>query len=288
MNNITDDRAVRLRLEGLVDRYFEALIAHDPAKLPLSPEIKITENTVVLKPGEGLWGTASQLPSYKNVFVDTREGQAGCFAALKENGLPTLLSLRLMEQDNKITEIETIVVRPKGPSPQPFESMTVPNPVFSEALPPAERSSREKMVVIAEQYFDGIQNHTAEYVQFDDACHRFENGMLTANNPHPGSTDNPISAMSGLTCIEQFRQNRFYFITRIYPRRYVLLDEERGLVLCNCIFVHTGKAVRENTPAFALRPSSVVISELFKIKKGKIFEIEVVGTMLPYGVKSGW
>jgi hypothetical protein len=288
MDNTTQDLFNRSHLEELIDRYFEALISHDSSKLPLASKVKNTENTVLLKPGEGLWGTASHPPSYKNIFVDTLEGQAGCFAALKENGLPALLSLRLREQDKLITEIETIIVRPKGPGLQPFESMVAPNPVFSETLAPAERSTRENLVAVAEQYFDGIQNHTAEYVQFDDECHRIENGMLTANNPNPGSIDNPISAMSGLKCIEQFRQNRFYFITKIHPRRYVLLDEERGLVLCNCIFVHAGKAIRENTPAFALRPSSVVISELFKIKKGKIFEIEVVGTMLPYGVKSGW
>jgi hypothetical protein len=288
MDKMRKDRFDRSHLEELIDRYLESLVSHDPSKMRLSPEIKITENTVHLKPGEGLWGTASHPPSYKNVFVDTLEGQVGCFAALKENGLPTLLSVRLRERDKMITEVESIVVRPKGPGPQPFESMTVPNPVFSETLAPPERASREKMIVIAEQYFDGIQDHTAEFVQFDDECHRIENGMLTANNPNPGSTANPISAMSGMKCIEQFRQNKFYFITKIQPRRYILLDEERGLVLCNCIFVHSGKAIRENTPAFALRPSSVVISELFKIKNGKIFEIEVVGTMLPYGVKSGW
>ena len=166
--------------------------------------------------------------------------------------------------------------------------MTAPNPVFSETSGSGGAASREQLVVIAEQYFDGIQNHTAKYVQFNDECRRIENGMLTANNPNPGSIANPISAMSGMKCLEQFSQNKFYFITCIHPRRYVLLDEERGLVLCNCIFVHSGKAIRENTPAFALRPSSVVISELFKIKNRKIFEIEVVGTMLPYGIKSGW
>ena len=113
MNKTPKDRFDRSHLEELIDRYFESLVSHDLSKLPLSPEIKITENTVHLKPGEGLWGTASHQPSYKNVFVDTLQGQAGCFAVLKENGLPTLLSVRLREQDKLITEIESIIVRPK-------------------------------------------------------------------------------------------------------------------------------------------------------------------------------
>ena len=36
------------------------------------------------------------------------------------------------------------------------------------------------------------------------------------------------------------------------------------------------------------RPFTAVIGELFKIKNGKIREIEAVMTSLPYGAKSGW
>jgi len=38
----------------------------------------------------------------------------------------------------------------------------------------------------------------------------------------------------------------------------------------------------------ARRPFTVVVSELFKIKNGKIREIEAIMTSLPYGAKSGW
>src|SRR5215510_166762 len=45
-------------LESFVDQYLEALIAHDPQKLPMTPRVKNTEDGVRLDPGDGLWRTA--------------------------------------------------------------------------------------------------------------------------------------------------------------------------------------------------------------------------------------
>lgn len=296
MDTVRKSQHDRQYLEGLIDRYFVALVAHDSGKLPLAKNMKATENTVAVALNDGLWATASDLPTYINVFCDIVEGQAGCFAVLKERGNSILMSLRLKEQDKVISEIETLVFRPRRGDLRAFESLSRPNPVFAEELAPAERSPRKKMIAIADAYFDGIQNHTGDYVQFDDDCHRSENGMITANNPNPGPESNPMSAMTAMKCIDQFKLNTFYFITKIQPRRYLVIDEERGLVLCNAMFVHAGNILeaeipgrgKVKTPAFALRPSNVLVSELFKIKNGKIREIEVVGTMFPYGIKSGW
>jgi hypothetical protein len=286
----------RAYLKDLIDQYLVALVVHDPSKLPLSDNVKFTENTVVLKPGEAFWRTASDMPTYKHIFTDNLEGQAGCFAVLKENGSPVLLALRLRGRDKLISEIETIVVRPQGVGPNNFASLSKPNPVFSEILDPSERSSREDMIKTADLYFDGIENDTGEFVKFYDECRRMENGLITANNTDPVSPSNPLAAMLSMSCVEQFKKKMFYFITEIRPRRYLLFDEERGLVLCNAMFVHAGDILyaeiegrgKVNTPPFALRPSSVFVSELFKIQKGIIREIEVVGTMLPYGIRSGW
>ena len=35
-------------------------------------------------------------------------------------------------------------------------------------------------------------------------------------------------------------------------------------------------------------PSSVMISEAFKVKRGLIHHVEAVGTVFPYGVSTGW
>ena len=67
----------RAYLEGMVDRYLAALVAHDPSRLPLAKTIKFTENTIPLPVGEALWQTASDLPTYRLIACDPLNGQTG-------------------------------------------------------------------------------------------------------------------------------------------------------------------------------------------------------------------
>lgn len=54
----------RAELNGFVDRYLEALVAHDPSRLPLAPGAKFTENGQRLELGDGLWNTISARGTY--------------------------------------------------------------------------------------------------------------------------------------------------------------------------------------------------------------------------------
>ncbi len=49
----------RACLESFADQYLDALIAHDPKRLPLSPKLKNTENGQRLDPGDGFWRSAT-------------------------------------------------------------------------------------------------------------------------------------------------------------------------------------------------------------------------------------
>ena len=44
-------------LEALIDQYLAAVIAHDPSQLPLSGDVKYTENEQRLAVGDGFWQT---------------------------------------------------------------------------------------------------------------------------------------------------------------------------------------------------------------------------------------
>jgi hypothetical protein len=72
------DERGRGALIHLLDRYVEALVVHDPARLPMSPRTRFTENGQQLSLGEGLWGTATgaSYPRYVE-FVDPGAGQVG-------------------------------------------------------------------------------------------------------------------------------------------------------------------------------------------------------------------
>jgi hypothetical protein len=43
----------RACLEGLIDQYLAAVVAHDPSKLPLSKDVKYSENYQMLQVGDG-------------------------------------------------------------------------------------------------------------------------------------------------------------------------------------------------------------------------------------------
>src|SRR5438874_8647934 len=92
-------------LEGFVTQYVDALVAHDPGRLPLAPNAKYTENGVQLKLEDGMWGPAIRLLDYKFYFADPQAGQLGMFLTLEEDSHPAILGLRLKIADRKISEM---------------------------------------------------------------------------------------------------------------------------------------------------------------------------------------
>jgi len=51
-------------LTDTLTRYLNAMVAHDPAAVPLAASVGFTENTAPLKVGEGLWKSEIKFPSY--------------------------------------------------------------------------------------------------------------------------------------------------------------------------------------------------------------------------------
>jgi hypothetical protein len=275
-------------LEGLIDQYLEAVVAHNPARLPLAKTVKFTENAQVIPIGEALWSTASANATYRLYACDPLAGQVGFFGLMEENNSPVIVSIRLKIQQGLITEIETVVVRQQGERAIRTQNLIKPKPIYLEALKPSERVSREEMIRITDLYFDGLVQDNGDIVPFDEECNRVENGTQTTNNP-----DLDMPGMD-LNCRDQISAKTFAGITNIRPRRYTVIDEERGLTFGTFMFHHNGiiipgvmtGAKRGRLPP--VRPFTAVISELFKIKNGKIRQIEAVMTSLPYGAKSGW
>ena len=52
-------RCDRACLEGLLDRYVDALVARDPSRLPAADTVRFTENGQRLELGDGLWRTVT-------------------------------------------------------------------------------------------------------------------------------------------------------------------------------------------------------------------------------------
>src|SRR5688572_27362742 len=128
-------------LDGLVDRYLEALVAHDPGRIPVSTGVRFVENGVALPLGSALWKTASGRGTYSHYFADVAAGQAGFIGTMREHGRGLILVLRLGVRGRQITEIEQLAIRTGNVDE--YEKL-VPDPLWTAPVPEASRLSRKE------------------------------------------------------------------------------------------------------------------------------------------------
>jgi hypothetical protein len=316
----------RACLESFADRYMDALIAHDPKPLPLSPKLKNTENGQRLNPGDGFWRTASAKGKYRLFVADPQSGVVALITTMTEATGPQAvqvpIAIRLKIDNRQIAEIETFVVRTGvsgGTGAKELEALGSPNPLFLQTIPAAERASRDDLIKTANLYFSALEKNDGKgnYSFFADDCERLEDGQQTTHNPNfrtgsgftagqgggrgarggakqaepPPAGFNPAA----LGCKEQFQSGYFRFVTRIRDRRFVAVDTERGLVFSFVFFDHAAGKNRNYKMADGTeasngptRPWTWELAEMFKIEKGKIHRVEALLDQVPYGMLSGW
>jgi hypothetical protein len=291
----------RACLENFVDQYLDAAVAHDSSHLPVAKGIKYTENGQRLELNDGLWNTMSAKGSYRLFVDDVQSGQVGFIGTIREADTPAMIAVRLKVQNSEVSEIETFVVRNVNAAKNLEEKWKTPNHLYTEAVPAAERMSRPDLIKTANMYFTGMQQNDGKGVYpFADDCDRLENGNQTTNaplaqgkqRPDPKTASNYSPAWS---CKEQFESGLLHFVSRIRDRRFVAVDQERGLVFSFIFFDHAAGSTRAfQTPdgrsviAGPVRPWTWELAEMFKIEKGTIRRIEAILEQVPYGMGSGW
>jgi hypothetical protein len=294
------DRAGLLKV---ADNYFAALVAHDPSKAALAPDVKIVENVTRIKAGEGLWTTTtSGLTEYRIVAADPVSQQVGGIVILGSDGKPVQFGFRLKVVDGKITEAEHLVVAIRDPA----------NPSLQRAragigleVPYEYADSRGRMVHIAKSYYDALDNNNGHLAPFASDCERRENGMRTApyggptlpGSGIPGAAPRPPGLLGMLDCTQQLDSGSFQYIDRIENRRVDIADTVTGVAIGFSHFRHpmTTKKFRilnnpdrtesdmSNQKAF-----DMPALHLYKIWGGQIHEIEAIGITVDYNVKTGW
>jgi len=282
-------------LYGFVDQYLAALVGHDPARLPWAKDVQCTENNVVLEIGDGLWGTITGLGAEDFRAADPETGQVAYYGVIDERDMQSFLALRMKIRDHKIGEVETIVDR-KGYGPGPFgdPSALKPVPVLLEDIAPEHQTPRERMIALADGYFNTLQlNDGAIFTQFADDCSRRENGIWTANDPHPDPNSNYLT-YGKISCAAGFKLGNYRWDDRLRARRFPLVDEEKGLVLAGGFIDHAGTlrtytttdGVKHDSPMKS--PHSFCFLETFKIIDGKIRHAEAIFITVPYNMPSPW
>jgi hypothetical protein len=283
-------------LNGLVDAYLRAVVAHDPSKVLIAKNAKFTENAVPLITGEGLWKSASAAPEFFRIYVpDPSVQQVGFFGVMKESGKPIVLALRLKIEQRTITEVEQLVQR--GVDDYALPSLDSPRSAFVTTVPSSERMARARMLEVAKLYYESIVQSNGDAAPYATDCERRENGLHTTSNSSlpPGLAE--WSKIFALGCAAQMSTHALSYITSIDSRRVDIADPETGLVFGQCIFrrpeeEHTIKiqgVPAQNAMTRNFAPNSRHWAHIFKIQGNQIHQIEAMGgIVLPLSAPSGW
>ena len=309
---------VALDRQGLVDmmgKYLAAVVKHDPAAVPFVEKAKFTENTAEIPVGKGLWTTASAGPSEFQIYAaDPEAQQVACLVMMKELDKDVLLGARLKLENGKIAEAEHLAIRDLGTSPMgagALNNLKTPRPGLLEDVPEAERMSRDQLLKIGLTYYDALTGEDGKLSPFADECERHENGATTAGGKPQTATGTPapidsefaemMKAMAAMgpvpnTCEAQISTGQFSYITDIKNRRVLVADVQKGLAVGFSMFYHDSslKEYKFKGPkGEKMLPSyqgvfNLPAMHIYKIRNGKIYDIEAIGFTMPYGLKSGW
>ncbi len=282
-------------LIGKVRDYMAALVRKDPSAAPIARHARFTENNVMIPVGKGLWKSISKVADTGLEVADAQTGNAAWFGVVWEHGVPAYYAMRIhVGRNGQIDEIETVVHRNTG-LPAPFGDVdkVEHDAEFQQVLPPIERRSRERLIAVAQSYFNTVErNDGAVFAPFTQDCGRLENGISTTAPPPGGGGGNAASIASG--CRDQFLLGLYYINKRVRERRFPIVDTDRGIVVASGFFDHdnafdrypisNGREMRT-----ALKwPNSITLLEAFRLKAGEIQRIEAVFTYVPYAMHNPW
>jgi len=244
------------------------MVAHNPKALTLAPNTRFTENTKTMPLGEGLWKEASGLGSYRQDFLDVRDGQAASHVIVEANGNPIMLAVRLKIADKKISEIETMVTRNRtdGAIFSP-ENLKEPQAAMNVVPTAAQKMSRSELIRIAEFYPLGLKvggSFDAVKAPFAPDAYRIENGRGMAGGTQAGGQNIGAQRIMAHPDVSY---------------RIAAVDEEMGIVLMYLDFGDTNSYGPGN---------ALTTFEAFKVYGGQLHAVEAFIKIMPANTPSGW
>ncbi|GAA0274623.1 hypothetical protein GCM10009127_13980 [Alteraurantiacibacter aestuarii] len=254
-------------LSGMITAYIDALVAHDPANLPLPEHVRFTEDSYEIEIGQGLWETVTAKGGFRQDYIDSARQIAAAHVELREGDIPVLYSLVLHVEDSRIAGIETLIQRIAPDSPWQPTQLGAPIRGMNDPVPAAQRQSRESMIRTALTYTEGLRigNFTDGGTPFAAQTYRVENGVITAG-PGCGRADCGMYAQ------------RIMLHPDIIPS-VAAVDEENGVVVLWMNFGFTNSYGDGN---------ALVTYEAFKIWGGQIRSINAFFRTMPLATPRFW
>ena len=258
----------RACLKGMITKYVDAMVAHDPSRLPLAAGTRFTEDSQELKLGEGLWKTVTKKGDFRQDYLDLKKQIAASHVVLFEDNAQILYSVVLHIADQKIAGIETLVDRITATSRFKPDSLEKALAGMSAPVPADKRMPRAEMIRIARYYPEGLRigSFVDAKTPFAKEAYRVENGTFMAGEGGPRPNAPPILTQKII----------------LHPdvkANVAAVDEEEGIVLLWMNFGDTN----------SYGPGNALITfEAFKVWGGEIHAINAFFRTQPKDTSRNW
>lgn len=258
----------RACLKGMITKYVDAVVAHDPSKLPLAANVRFTEDSKEMKPGEGLWKTATKKGEFRQDYIDLKKQIAASHVELFEDNTQVLYSVILRVADEKIAGIETLVQRIAANGKFKPDSLEKAQSAMSAPVPAGRRMPRAEAVRTALFYTEGLRigSFVDAKTPFAKEAFRVENGVFLAGEGGPRPNISPILTQKII----------------LHPdvkASVAAVDEEEGIVLLWMNFGDTN----------SYGPGNALITfEAFKVWGSEIHAVNAFFRTQPKETQRGW
>lgn len=292
-----------------MDQYLAALLSHDGSKLKISSNVKITEDT---KPSDfktsHLWTTAQKIGPYK--FSFQQGDQYGWCGLIYRSDGYGIVSLRIrINEQGEITESETLIGAERYPGKTATDPATLKEfrADFTTIIPKGEQHTKGELISIANSYYNGVTYECPESVPLNPAGSRVEMGTQISSNEGYDMTEafyvrvadsqdtSPLPNFGAWSAKDQFLSG-LWGSDIVNQVRFPIVDIKRGLVCGYSMYNPMAKKRPINVKGVGdieltiLGPDSqsIAMMEIFKIKKGEIYDMETVWVAVPRGDTTGW
>ena len=175
----------RASLQATVDKYLDALKKGNPSLMPLTPQAKYMENRNYIPLGQGIWQTPLAVDFSRSLLdVDTCQTFSEIIHTSSDH--PYVIGTRLKIEDNKISEIESLVADKDDWLFNAADFLKYSSQEKWDILPPERRTDRQTLLNAANTYFDVFGDYSKlNQVPWGTPCARIEGGMYTNRNNDP-------------------------------------------------------------------------------------------------------
>ncbi len=295
VNESTEAPCDAVCLIELADRTMTAMANQKHHELPWAPRVRFTENSVRQNINEGIWGSIRAKSATALKVADPQTQSVVWYGTISDHDAPAWFAMRLRAEGRRIADIEVFAARERNPGPFTSPKQFVVPASLLETLPIAERSSRERMIALAEGYASTVQQNDGQiYTQLKPQCERRENGVLVSDGEVSSTGLVAAAGQWARGCDAQLKLGLYRPVERVRNRRVLAVDEARGLVAM-ASFADIGLAARRYPLANGrivesadFHPSTREQLEVFRIRAGRIESIDAVSVNQPYGMPVAW